>query len=206
MTTFQTITILAVAGAAAVLALHFLAAGRRLCREAKAAPRRPLGRWQRLLYAVTILSLLVLVFTGFWPAVRGEPLRGWLLMIHNSAAPAFAIGLLVLAFLWAERRPARLVESPAVEPRQARPARVATGAPGATASATGFGRGQRLVFWAAALLATTLVLTMMFSMVQIFGTPGQELLFEIHRYSALAMVLVAMVHGYLVALARGLGR
>jgi hypothetical protein len=195
MTTFQTITILAVAGAVAVLALHFLVAGRRRLHEAKAAPRRPLGRWQRLLYAVTILSLLVLVFTGFWPAVRGEPLRGWLLMIHNSAAPAFAIGLLVLAFLWAERRPARLVESP-----------VATGAPGATASATGFGRGQRFVFWAAALLATTLVLTMMFSMVQIFGTPGQELLFEIHRYSALAMVLVAMVHGYLVALARGLGR
>jgi hypothetical protein len=194
MTTFQTITILAVAGAAAVLALHFLVAGRRRLREAKAAPRRPLGRWQRLLYAVTILSLLVLVFTGFWPAVRGEPLRGWLLMIHNSAAPAFAIGLLVLAFLWAERRPARLVESP-----------VTTRAPGATVSAAGFGRGQRLVFWAAALLATTLVLTMMFSMVQIFGTPGQELLFEIHRYSALAMVLVAMVHGYLVALDRGLG-
>ncbi len=194
MTTFQTITILAVAGAAAVLALHFLVAGRRRLREAKAAPRRPLGRWQRLLYAVTILSLLVLVFTGFWPAVRGEPLRGWLLMIHNSAAPAFAIGLLVLAFLWAERRPARLVESP-----------VAPGAPGATVPAAGFGRGQRLVFWAAALLATTLVLTMMFSMVQIFGTPGQELLFEIHRYSALAMVLVAMVHGYLVALGRGLG-
>ncbi len=194
MTTFQTITILAVGGAAAVLALHFLVAGRRRLREAKAAPRRPLGRWQRLLYAVTILSLLVLVFTGFWPAVRGEPLRGWLLMIHNSAAPAFAIGLLVLAFLWAERRPARLVESP-----------VATGAPGATVPAAGFGRGQRLVFWAAALLATTLVLTMMFSMVQIFGTPGQELLFEIHRYSALAMVLVAMVHGYLVALGRGLG-
>jgi len=194
MTTFQTITILAVGGAAAVLALHFLAAGRRRLREAKAVPCRPLGRWQRLLYAVTILSLLVLVFTGFWPAVRGEPLRGWLLMIHNSAAPAFAIGLLVLAFLWAERRPARLVESP-----------VATGVPGATASATCFGRGQRLVFWAAALLATVLVLTMMFSMVQIFGTPGQELLFEIHRYSALAMVLVAMVHGYLVALDRGLG-
>jgi len=186
MTTFQTITILAVAGAAAVLALHFLVAGRRRLREAKAAPRRSLGRWQRLLYAVTILSLLVLVFTGFWPAVRGEPLRGWLLMIHNSAAPAFAIGLLVLAFLWAERRP--------------------VGVPGTTVPAAGFGRGQRLVFWAAALLATVLVLTMMFSMVQIFGTPGQELLFEIHRYSALAMVLVAMVHGYLVALGRGLGR
>ena len=178
MTPFQTITILAVAGAAAVLALHFLVTGRRRLREAKTAPRRPLGRWQRLLYAVTILALLVLVFTGFWPAVRGEPLRGWLLMIHNSAAPAFAIGLLVLAFLWAERRPA---------------------------GAAGFGLGQRLVFWAAALLAALLVLTMMFSMVQIFGTPGQELLFETHRYSALAMVLVAMFHGYLVALGRGLG-
>jgi len=194
MTTFQTITISAVAVAAAVLMLHFLVAGRRQLREAKAAPRRHLGRWQRLLYAVTILSLVVLVFTGFWPAVRGEPLRGWFLMIHNSAAPAFAIGLLALAFLWAERSPARLVESPA-----------ATGAPGATFPAAGFGRGQRLVFWVAALLAAVLVLTMMFSMVQIFGTPGQELLFEIHRYSALAMVLVALVHGYLVALRRGLG-
>jgi len=200
MIPFQTITILAVAGAAAVLALHFLVAGRRRLREAKTAPRRPLGRWQRLLYAVTILSLLVLAFTGFWPAVRGEPLRGWLLMIHNSAAPAFAIGLLVLAFLWAERRPAGLRPGAAgLHPGGA-------GAPGATVSAAGFGRGQRLVFWAAALLAAVLVLTMMFSMVQIFGTPGQELLFEIHRYSALAMVLVAMVHGYLVALDRGLGQ
>ena len=185
MTTFQTITILAVASAAAVILLHLLAVGRRQFRDAKAAPRRPLGRWQRLIYALTLLSLVVLAFTGFWPVIRGEPLSGWFLMVHNGAAGPFALGLLVLAILWAERRPARLVESPV---------------------ATGFGRGQRLVFWAAALLATTLVLTMMFSMVQIFGTPGQELLFEIHRYSALAMVLVAMVHGYLVALARGLGR
>ena len=195
MTTFQTITILAVASAAAVILLHLLAVGRRQFRDAKAAPRRPLGRWQRLIYALTLLSLVVLAFTGFWPAIRGEPLSGWFLMVHNGAAGPFALGLLVLAILWAERRPARLVESP-----------VATGAPGAAVAATGFGRGQRLVFWAAALLACTLVLTTMFSMVQIFGTAGQELLSEVHRYSALAMVLVAMVHVYLVALARGLGR
>jgi hypothetical protein len=39
---------------------------------------------------------------------------------------------------------------------------------------------------------------MIASMYPIFGTHGQEVLFELHRFAAIILTLAAMVHVYLI--------
>lgn len=60
------------------------------------------------------------------------------------------------------------------------------------------GLGQKITFWLLVVLALPLILSMVSSMFTLFGTHWQELLLEVHRYSALLFVLVAIVHIYLV--------
>jgi len=177
MSAFQIVTIAAVGATLAALAVHFAAAGRR--RPAEGPARVRLGPWQRLVYGVMMLALAVLAGTALWAAVCGERLSGWLLLVHNAAAGPFALGLVVLAILWAER--CRFAAGP--EPALFAPA-------------------QRAVFWVAAVLAAVLILSMMLCWVRLFGTSGQELLLEVHRYAAVGMVVTALVHLYLVALGR----
>jgi hypothetical protein len=176
MNAFQTISLAAVGATLAALAVHFAVAGRR---AAFGRPRTRLGPWQRLVYGVTLAALAVLAATGLWAALRAERLSGWLLLVHNAAAGPFALGLVVLAVLWAER--CRFAAGPA-------PAL--------------FAPAQRAVFWAAAVLAAALILSMMLCWVRLFGTDGQEFLLEVHRYAALGMIATGLVHLYLIALAR----
>jgi len=58
--------------------------------------------------------------------------------------------------------------------------------------------GQKITFWLLVVLALPLILSMVSSMFSLFGTHWQELLLEVHRYSALLFALVAIVHIYLV--------
>jgi len=91
---FQVIAIACLAGAVLAAALHYLAAARRRA----ARPRRAaLGRWSKLVYAVLMASLAVLAVTGLYPALRGERLGGWLLMVHVSFGGVFAAALAAAA-------------------------------------------------------------------------------------------------------------
>jgi hypothetical protein len=47
-------------------------------------------------------------------------------------------------------------------------------------------------------LALPVILSVVLSMFPLFGTDGQEFLLNLHRYSALLLALVAIVHTYLI--------
>jgi len=61
-----------------------------------------LGILKKLCYLAAAMCFLVLALTGFWPLlVRGEHISGYLMMIHATFAPVFAICLAIIALTWA---------------------------------------------------------------------------------------------------------
>ncbi|HNT36349.1 MAG TPA: hypothetical protein PKH07_15290 [bacterium] len=127
---------------------------------------------EMLLYIALVLSILVLAATGFWASlVTGHEMTGLVLMTHVSAGGAFAVILALFAVLQAERsRMDRLN------------------------GLSGIAMARRVSFWA--LLGTGLVVTLttMLSMTPLFGTYWQQVLYEVHRYGAVAAVIAALGH------------
>jgi cytochrome b subunit of formate dehydrogenase len=157
----------------------------------------PIGVLRKLVYLLALLCFMVLAITGFYPTlVLGEHITGYLLMVHATFAPIFAICLAVLAMMWASRcrfayndwpwfqrivQRVTLVKSSQEEPNH-----------------ESSGLVQKITFWLIIFLALPLILSIFVSMFPIFGTHWQELLLDIHRYTALVFAIVGIVHIYLV--------
>jgi cytochrome b subunit of formate dehydrogenase len=154
------------------------------------------GICKKLLYLLAIFCFIVLAVTGFYPLlVLNEHISGYLMMIHATFAPVFAICLAVLAVMWARNN--RLVEAdfPLLQRIIRRVTRVRTPAKPISGSSHLF---QKIAFWLIVFLALPLILSIICSMFPLFGTHWQELLLAMHRYTALVFALVAIVHAYLV--------
>ena len=64
-----------------------------------------------------------------------------------------------------------------------------------------FNAGQKAYFWFVGLCSILLVLSGVGRVCPVFGEAGQAVVFDIHRYSALALVLAVIAHFYLGTLA-----
>jgi cytochrome b subunit of formate dehydrogenase len=155
-----------------------------------------LGALKKLCYLVTFACFVVLAFTGFWPLlVRGEHIGGYLMMIHATFAPVFAICLAIMAITWASRhrfvqgdcpwvrRLLRTVTSLHLEPMEGR--------------CNWTSIGQKVTFWAIVALSLPLILSIVLSMLPLFGTHWQELALAAHRWTAVIFAVAAIVHAYL---------
>ncbi len=170
---FRVLSIAALAGVVGFSFLHFLAAGRRIRSagpvESQADMPR-LGLIERASYVFLALTLMALAFTGMAPnLVAGAKLSGWLLMAHVASGGAFMFFLLLTALL---------------------------GAGAAAGADAKFAAPQRCTFWATLALGMATALTMMLSMVPIFGPHGLEVLRDAHRYCGLLLVVVGCWHVY----------
>ena len=58
---------------------------------------------ERIVYLLFFASLVLMVLSSILLLAFGAPMRGWMLILHMSIAPLFAIGVAGLALLWAER-------------------------------------------------------------------------------------------------------
>jgi len=163
------------------------------------------GVLKRLIYLLALLCFVVLLITGFYPVlVYGEHLSGFLLMLHATFAPVFAACLAVLAVFWADScrfdknywpwlqrvLGREAVDKAGVKKYEPRPS-------------DGLGELLRKIcFWLIILLALPVILSVVLSMFPLFGTDGQHFLLNTHRYSALLFALAAIVHIYLIILAK----
>jgi hypothetical protein len=142
--------------------------------------KRPLVEWAAL--AGTSISFLYLALSGFYASIVVQsPLQGYLLLGHVSAGIVFAASLVALAVLWAES--CRFVQAVRADSSDSSPI-PAEGRP--------FSAGKKLFFWCFLAAGLTSALTVLLSMTPLFGTPGMDLLAEVHRWSALVSVLAAM--------------
>lgn len=146
----------------------------------------------RLAAAVAAISTVVLALTGFVPALQGQRLSGYLLLIHVSLGPV----LVVAMTFWVLTKSARFTYSLAdwewlcartrpdcwFIPNMAFP-----------------GPFAKLCFWALVVLIIPLGLSIVLSMFRLFDTDLLVLMEQIHRYCALAFLGLGMIYLYLFA-------
>ncbi|MHC5093151.1 MAG: hypothetical protein ACYSO2_04535, partial [Planctomycetota bacterium] len=60
------------------------------------------------------------------------------------------------------------------------------------------GIGAKAGFWTLIVMSLPVTLTMVLSMLPIFGTHGQKILFHAHRWCALIFALIAMIELYIL--------
>lgn len=124
----------------------------------------------KLAYAAVVVAGVVLAATGVGTYAFGKtPLTHWILMLHVSAAPLFALGLALLSLTGAARTRAGNGSK--------QPSRFA-----------------QTLFWLILLGGLVLILSGIAPMTPLFGTDGQHLLYLIHRYSGIALTIVVALH------------
>ena len=161
----------------------------------------PVGVLRKLVYLLALLCFVVLAVTGFYPTViLGEHISGYLLMVHATFAPVFAICLAILAVMWARNCRFNRSDWPWFQRIVQRVTLVKSA--GEEAHRESSGLGQKITFWLIIFLALPLGLSIILSMFALFGTYWQELLLGIHRYTALVFALMVIVHTYLFVRAK----
>ncbi|MFC1555913.1 hypothetical protein ACFL67_02410 [candidate division KSB1 bacterium] len=121
---------------------------------------------------VTMICVSLLAFSGFIPyLIFGESLTGYMLLLHVSVSPVFAVSLTVLIFLRAKEYVCDLT------------------LPGSNA-------GMKLCFWCMLILTQVLIWTIILSMYPVFGTQGQENLLSLHLLGALFFVIAGVFYLY----------
>ncbi len=128
-----------------------------------------------------ILCAIVLACTGFAPMVTGQRLWGYALMLHATVAPVFVTCLAYVALSGAQGRTWQ----------------------GGSSWWAGLGT---VCFWLMLLVSLPLILSMVLSMFPWFGTHGQEVLFDVHRISAMVWIGSAGVGCVTRSLGRALNR
>jgi cytochrome b subunit of formate dehydrogenase len=153
-----------------------------------------IGALRKLVFLLALLCFVVLVVTGFVPMIfLAKSITGWWLMVHATAAPVFAACMAVLAVLWADKN--RLDKNywpwlNIVLHRQ----------PRSTILPERYELELKICFWAILALTLAVILSAVLSMFRLFGTNGQELLLQLHRYCTLLLSLFAIVYLYLASM------
>lgn len=149
------------------------------------------GKIRKLIFLLGLLSFTILLLTGFAPLVFGSKLQGYLLMIHATFAMVFIGCAAIVVFLGAGEYSFNKKDADAIPP-------------GCKCSGDGScwltdtGIGAKVGFWLLALLTLPVTLTMVLSMLPLFGTHGQEFLFHLHRWCGLFFAWIAIVELYIL--------
>lgn len=136
---------------------------------------------ERLIYALFLIAVLLMALSSFGMILVGQSMHGWMLILHMSVAGMFAVALTALAVLWAEQ--ASFTRDPA----------------------TRFYTGEKVAFWLTVAAGFSTILSAMLGMMSWFGTVGQSILLDVHRYSALVLLIGAIFHGYRLLIGRPRG-
>ena len=144
--------------------------------------------WEKLLYLATVASIAVLGVTSFGAMMRFGILDGWILFAHMFGAGALVAILPLLSLTWCEAN--RFGGPPPSE-------RVRDYKPR-------FFWFSKAMFWTILAGGLVVTMTMLLSMLPLFGTDGLQALLAIHRYAGLVVVIAVIFHLYSV-LRRQLG-
>ena len=140
----------------------------------------PLNLWEKLIYLAALVSVAILGATSFGALMRFGVLDGWPLFAHMFGAGALVALLPLLALTWgAANHPGG---APSSQRAQDAPPR--------------FFWFSKLMYWTILAGGLVVTMTMLLSMLPIFGTDGLQCLLDIHRWSGLVVVLATVFHFY----------
>jgi hypothetical protein len=148
--------------------------------------RKRFNLWEKLIYLGTLVSVAVLGVTSFYTVLRFGGMHQWWLFAHMFGAGAMTGVLPLLALTWCgASRFGRVSEQHAEETFLPR-----------------FFWIPRVMFWMFLLAGFVVMVTMLVSMLPLFGSDGLEILLDIHRYAGLLAVVTLFIHFYCVLLQR----
>lgn len=180
---YPAVVVLTLIATGAILLLHLILA----LIGGRPAHRRPrFNWWERLVYLGILGSVFVLAVTSFVSVLRTGAMHGWWLFVHMFGAGAFVAALPVVALTWC------VASRFFAKPSQAE----------AAAVAPRFFWVPKAMFWILLASGLVVVLTMLLSMLPVFGTDGLHALLDIHRYAGLLAVVAVVIHFYCVLLQR----
>ena len=159
-----------------VLAVAILLIG--IGRGRTTEPKSRWNLWEKLIYLVTLASVAILAVTSFGALLWWGELSGWALFAHMGGAGMFVFTLPVLAITWCA--PSRFGNGRA-------------GAQGAAASKR-FYWLPKLMFWILLVGGLIVSMTMLLSMLPLFGTDQLNELVDLHRISGLVVVVALVFH------------
>ena len=194
---FRTVSITCFIIVLVSVAIHCLASRPKLTALcSKKARRKPslIGVLRTLVYLLGLVCFAVLLVTGFAPRlVLAKPISGYWSIVHVTAAPVFVVCVAVLAVIWAHN--CRLDKNywPWLQrilqrktPNKAAPQKREL--------------AQKICFWLIILLVLPLALSVIVCMFPLFGTHWQKFFAGTHRYCALLVALLVIIHTYLMIL------
>ncbi len=170
---FRQILPYAFVGVVVIIVLHLMIA---LIFRGAPAERKKWNLWDILIYLGTLGCVAVLGATSFVEVMRHGELGGWPLFFHMCGAGALTAMLPLLALSWAH------FNQFDIGPR--------TG----SAPPPKFYWLPKLMFWLILASGLVVTMTMLISMLPIFGSDGLHVLLDIHRYSGLVVVLALVLH------------
>ena len=157
-----------------------------------------LGALKKLCYLVSLVCFLVLAITGFYPLlVHGEHISGYPMMIHATFAPIFAICLAIIGLTWAGQFRFRRSDCPRLQALLRRVTNLRIPAAAEEGPCPCAATSRKVTFWAIVVLALPLILSIVLSMLPLFGTHWQEVAMAAHRWTAVAFTVVVLIHTYL---------
>jgi hypothetical protein len=148
--------------------------------------RKRFNWWEKLVYLGALASVSVLGVTSFYTVLRFGGMHGWWLFAHMFGAGALTAVLPLAALTWCGA--SRFGQS---GPQA-----------GDAAYVPRFFWLPRVMFWLFLVAGLGVMLTMLVSMLPLFGTEGLEILLDIHRYAGLLAVVALLIHFYCVLLQR----
>lgn len=151
-----------------------------------------LVKLRKATYLLTLTLFLILAISAYLQVLISDgPLTGWLLIVHVTSAPLFALSLMLTVLLWAHRQ--RFNQQDWLYLQQIiKQKRILL----MRNSDTAF--WYKLIFWIFVLSAIPAILSIILQLYPIFGSAGMESLLIIHRYSTLILFVVVVIHGYLL--------
>ena len=159
---FQGLSILAIV--VAILLVLLDVALFRPQRRARGSDTAAVRGAQWLIYVLFLVALVGMVLSSIVMLAIGQRMHHWMLILHMSLAPLFAICVTALAVLWAEGN--------------ASPLRTTA--------------GERVAFWLVVLAGFVTIASAMLGMMPWFGSNGQETLLNLHRVSAMVLMVAAV--------------
>ena len=161
--------------------------------------KKLLATMRILSYQILLICIILLIISGFLPVMlTGTHLSGLALILHVTVAPFFCVSLAVFALLWAYRFRFEADDSHLLKNKSF--ARIFT----ETEISASW---EKVIFWLFLIFAVPAVMSIILSMYPIFNPDSQEILLETHRYTTLALVIMAFVHAvYMINRLRTLAR
>jgi cytochrome b subunit of formate dehydrogenase len=146
--------------------------------------------FKKLVCLASLVCFLILAVTGFYPMIiQGAHLGGYSLMIHVTIGAVFAVTLAISALIWAERNCFQQADWPwgfRITHQQQK------STDEKLMPAYSFVRKK--CFWVIMFLALPVILSVVLSMLPLFGTCGQHILLQLHRCSTSIFALVAIIY------------